>query len=115
MPNNLDANWKAPSNRIVEEALSDPYAESQELQAYISKKNTRGYFQSRYFVTQGRKLSYYNDENIYTEEQKLIYADKDFNSTATEYCHLVYQSRYKRYQIYRRSSGGIRPWRHRGR
>jgi hypothetical protein len=85
MPNNLDANWKAPSNRIVEEALSDPYAESQELQAYISKKNTRGYFQSRYFVTQGRKLSYYNDENIYTEEQKLIYADKDFNSTATEY------------------------------
>ena len=75
-----------PANKIVANTLGDPDAEQMELTGYVSKKNTKGFFQSRYFVTAGRKLSYWTDEAAYKEEQtRLQNGDKDDSSYATEY------------------------------
>jgi hypothetical protein len=45
------------------ESDSDTDHNRVEFEGYVQKKNTKGYYQNRYFVTQGTVLKYWNDHN----------------------------------------------------
>ena len=77
----MEANWLVASNKKVQEALDQRDSdvtghEQQEKRGYISKKSTKGFYQSRFFATNGRRLAYWADEAAYLEEKALLASDK---------------------------------------
>lgn len=88
----MEANLIIASNKMVNNALESGETEKLEKRGYVSKRNTKGFggfFQTRYFATQGRKLAYWQDEAAYLTEQAILRdIDKDnskYVSTGTEY------------------------------
>ncbi len=74
----MEKNRKVPAQQLVADTMLDVDApEQQEKQGYISKKNTIGFYQSRFFVTNGRRLSYWTDETAYLDERALLASEKD--------------------------------------